>query len=127
MDYSHALSIKVLSKMTNKRDKHIEKIVKEHFLNANTSYNNIPIVWKQVEWGFPKNQFDSGDILTLSPFSIDMYVLNAVTRTIQEIENVLKSTCVITDEIIIFEITKPLVNSVALKESAGYIVDQNTI
>jgi hypothetical protein len=56
-----------------------------------------------------------------------MYVLNAVTRAIQEIENVLKSTCVITDEIIIFEITKPLVNSVALKESAGYIVDQNTI
>lgn len=121
MNYSHSLSIKVLSKTTNKRDKNIEKIVKEHFLNANTSYNNIPIVWKQVEWGFPKNQFDSGDIVTLSPFSIDMYVLNAVTRAIQEIENVMKSTCVITDEIIIFEITKPLVNSVVLKESAGSI------
>jgi hypothetical protein len=121
MDYSHALSIKVLSKMTNKRDKNIEKIVKEHFLNANTSYNNIPIIWKQVEWGFPKNQFDSGDILTLSPFSIDMYVLNAVTRAIQDIENLMKSTCVITDEIIIFEITKPLVNLVALKECAGTI------
>jgi hypothetical protein len=121
MNYSHALSIKVLSKTTNKRDKNIEKIVKEYFLNANTSYNNIPIIWKQVEWGFPKNQFDSGDILTLSPFSIDMYVLNAVTRAIQDIENLMKSTCVITDEIIIFEITKPLVNSVALKECAGTI------
>jgi hypothetical protein len=121
MDYSHALSIKVLSKKTNKRDKHIEKIVKEHFLNANISYNNIPIVWKHVEWGFPKNQFDSGDILTLSPFSIDMCVLNAVTTAIQDIENLMKSTCVITDEIIIFEITKPLVNSVALKECAGTI------
>lgn len=122
MDYSHALSIKVLSKTTNKRNNDIEKIVKDHFLNANTSYNNIPIIWKQVEWGFPKNQFDTGDIITLSPFSMDMYVLNAVTKTIQEIENVLKLNCVITDEIIIFEITKPLVNSFPIKESIGSII-----
>jgi len=121
MNYSHSLSIKVLSKMTNKRNKNIEKIVKEYFLNANTSYNNISIIWKHIEWEFPKNQFDSGDIVTLSPFSIDMYVLDAVTRTIQEIENVMKTTCVITDEIIIFEITKPLVISGTLKEGAGSI------
>ena len=44
MNYSHALSIKVITNDTHVRNEHAEAIVKEHFFLIGTYYNNIPIL-----------------------------------------------------------------------------------
>jgi hypothetical protein len=120
MNYSHVLSIKVLN--LTKRNEDIEKIVKEQFLHSCVTYNNIPIIWNEVEWKFPQNQFDIGNIVTLSPISVDNYILLAVKKTLNQIENLLKLNGTITNEIIIFNITKPLVNSIILQDTSGLII-----
>jgi len=120
MNYSHILSIKVVN--LTKRNENIEKIVKEQFLNSCVTYNNIPIIWNEIEWKFPQNQFDIGNIVTLSPISVDNYILLAVKKTLNKIENLLKLNGTITNEIIIFNITKPLVNSIILQDTTGIII-----
>jgi hypothetical protein len=120
MNYSHVLSIKVVN--LTKRNEDIEKIVKEQFLNSCVTYNDIRIIWNEIEWKFPQNQFDIGNIVTLSPISIDNYILLAVKKTINKIENLLKLNGTITNEIIIFNITKPLVNSIILQDTTGLII-----
>jgi hypothetical protein len=120
MNYSHILSIKVVN--LTKRNENIEKIVKEQFLNSCVTYNDIPIIWNEIEWKFPQNQFDIGNIVTLSPISVDNYILLAVKKTLNQIENLLKLNGTITNEIIIFNITKPLVNSIILQDTTGLII-----
>lgn len=120
MNYSHILSIKVVN--LTKRNENIEKIVKEQFLNSCVTYNDIPIIWNEIEWKFPQNQFDIGNIVTLSPISVDNYILLAVKKTLNKIENLLKLNGTITTEIIIFNITKPLVNSIILQDTTGLII-----
>jgi hypothetical protein len=120
MNCSHVLSIKVVN--LTKRNEDIEKIVKEQFLHSCVTYNNIPIIWNEVEWNFPQNQFDIGNIVTLSPISVDNYILLAVKKTLNQIENLLKLNGTITNEIIIFNITKPLVNSIILQDTSGLII-----
>jgi hypothetical protein len=123
MNYSHALFIKVITNDTNVRNEHAEAIVKEHFFSIGTHYNNIPIVWKCVEWEFPKNQFDSGNIITSSPISSDTYVMFAVKQTLNQIDNRLKSSGEMSaNEVIIFEITKPMVTSTVVRDSFGLIL-----
>ena len=120
MNYSHILSIKVVN--LTKRNENIEKIVKEQFLNSCVTYNDIPRIWNEIEWKFPQNQFDIGNIVTLSPISVDNYILLAVKKTLNKIENLLKLNGTITTEIIIFNITKPLVNSIILQDTTGLII-----
>jgi hypothetical protein len=122
MNYSHALFIKVITNDTYVRNEHAEEIVKKHFFNIGTYYNNIPIHWKCVEWDFPKNQFDSGNIITSSPISSDTYVMFAVKQTLNQIDNILKSSGEMSaNEVIIFEITKPMVTSTVVRDSFGLI------
>jgi hypothetical protein len=122
MNYYHALFIKVITHDTYLRNEHVEAIVKEHFFRIGTYYNNIPIFWKCVEWEFPKNQFDSGNIITSSPISVDTYVMFAVKQTLNKIDNILKlSGAMNANEIIIFEITKPMVTSTLVRDSFGLI------
>ena len=123
MNYSHALSIKVITNNTHFRNEQVEAIVKEHFFRIGTYYNNIPIVWKCVEWEFPKNQFESGNIITSSPISSDTYVMFAVKQTLNQIDNRLKSLGEMSaNEVIIFEITKPMVTSTVVRDSFGLIL-----
>jgi len=123
MNYSHALSIKVITNDTHVQNKEIEAIVKEHFFRIGTYYNNILIVWKCVEWEFPKNQFESGNIITSSPISSDTYVMFAVKQTLNQIDNRLKSSGEMSaNEVIIFEITKPMVTSTVVRDSFGLIL-----
>ena len=123
MNYSHALFIKVITNDTYVRNEHAEAIVKEHFFRIGTYYNNIPIVWKCVEWEFPKNQFESGNIITSSPISSDTYVMFAVKQTLNQIDNRLKSLGEMSaNEVIIFEITKPMVTSKVVRDSFGLIL-----
>jgi len=122
MNYSHALFIKVITNDTHARNEHVEAIVKEHFFRIGTYYNNIPILWKSVEWEFPKNQFNSGNIITSSPISADTYVMFAVKQTLNQIDNILKSSGAMSaNEVIIFEITKPMVTATVVRDSFGLI------
>jgi len=122
MNYSHALSIKVITNDTHVRNEQVDAIVKEHFFQIGTYYNNIPILWKCIEWEFPKNQFESGNIVTSSPISNDTYIMFAVKQTLNQIENILKlSGAMSANEIIIFDITKPIVTSTVVRDSFGLI------
>ena len=122
MNYSHALSIKVITNDTHIRNEQVETIVKEHFFRIGTYYNNILILWKHVEWEFPKNQFENGNIVTSSPISNDTYIMFAVKQTLNQIENILKSSGAMSaNEIIIFDIKKPTVTSTVLRDSFGLI------
>ena len=111
MNYSHILSIKVLTTNTNTNTKKINKdellgkTIRDTFFNEKISYNNIPVFFREIELKYPNNYFDTGNIVTESPFGADKYIFISVRNTLQKIEKDLKINNVMNnDDTIIFQI-----------------------
>jgi hypothetical protein len=110
-NYSHILNIKIFC---NKdyiiiENKSINVIVKNAFLNAKKTINNINLECRKKEWSLFDKQFNMGDIVIYSPVNSDTLLLQSVTETIYEIENKLhKKGLLLPSYQIIYKILKPI-------------------
>ena len=113
-NYSHILNIKVWSKNTESFTDYANclNIIKELFLKKKQSYKGFEFEWKRQQWGKIEKAFELGDLVIDLPFISDNILLQAVRKTIDELNVELQQLgkVISPSDMIIFNLVRPLID-----------------
>lgn len=134
--FTHILNIKLAHNNLLISNNELLTNVKNRILNRMFTFDihldgiqpnnlNTRLIWKKANWSAPYNTF-IGDLITESPYRLDIIISKHVKQMIMQIEEEIKSDHqnVITygnDWKIIYHISKPLTNIIPIVDTIGII------
>lgn len=112
--YTHILTIKVLSTDTKTIDEEMSNIVNLLFLSEEIEYNGYQIRWEPFVREYPYNFFNEKSLSTNSDMADDGLIKMTTNNTIRKIEYELIESGQLNNKKIIYNIVKPIVKKIPL-------------
>jgi len=112
--YTHILTIKVLSTDTKTIDEEMSNIVNLLFLSEVIEYNEYQIRWEPFVRNYPYNFFNEKSLSTNADMADDYLIKMTTNNTLRKIENELIESGQLNNKKIIHNIVKPIVKKIAM-------------